>query len=213
MQYSPHLKTILSQAYILGGSPCSGKSTLAEKLCARFDLQYYKVDDHYQDHIRRANPQQHPTMHKLAQMSWNETWSRPVDIQVREECQFYRELFEMILQDLEKFSAARPVLLEGAAFLPELVAKVRPHPQRVLYMLPTKKFQVDHYARRPFIQNILKECDDPESAFANWMERDHLFGQEILKQAQNYGYGSIIVDGSRSVEDELKFASQYFGLV
>ena len=156
-------------------------------------------------------PQKHPTMHKLAQMSWNEIWSRPVDDQVREEFQFYRELFEMILQDLRKFSAARPVLLEGAAFLPELVAKVRPQPQRVLYLVPTKAFQIDHYAQRPFIQGILKECDDPERAFANWMERDHLFGQEILKQAQEFGYATIIVDGNRSVEHHFKFVSQYFG--
>ena len=35
--------------------------------------------------------------------------------------------------------------------------------------------------------------------------------QEILKQARSFGYGTIIVDGSRSLEDQFKFASQYYG--
>ncbi len=84
------MELILSQAYILGGSPCSGKSTIAEKLSARHHLQYYKVDDHYQDHVERCDPERHPTMYKIANMGWNEIWSRPVSLQVREEFEYYR---------------------------------------------------------------------------------------------------------------------------
>ncbi len=32
--------------YFIGGSPCSGKSTVARALSARYDLTYFKVDDH-----------------------------------------------------------------------------------------------------------------------------------------------------------------------
>ena len=58
------LKTrkLFSQAYILGGSPCSGKSTYAERLLADFKLQYYKVDDHERDHSNRSNPSKYPVM-------------------------------------------------------------------------------------------------------------------------------------------------------
>lgn len=31
--------------YYIGGSPCSGKSTIAEILSERYDLYYFKVDD------------------------------------------------------------------------------------------------------------------------------------------------------------------------
>jgi len=41
-----HLQKLFSQAYILGGSPGSGKSTIAEMLSAQYDLCYYKADDH-----------------------------------------------------------------------------------------------------------------------------------------------------------------------
>ena len=48
--------------------------------------------------------------------------------------------------------------------------------------------------------------------FENWMERDHLFGQEVRKQAENLGYGTIIVDGKRGVEAQFEAVSQYFSL-
>ena len=31
--------------YYIGGSPCSGKSTVAELLAAKYNLYYFKVDD------------------------------------------------------------------------------------------------------------------------------------------------------------------------
>lgn len=31
--------------YYIGGSPCSGKSTIAEIPSKRYDLYYFKVDD------------------------------------------------------------------------------------------------------------------------------------------------------------------------
>ena len=88
---------ILSRAYILGGSPCSGKSTVADRISSRFELEYYKIDDHYQEHMTRCDPKQHPVMCKVVNMEWDELWMRPPEALVREEIAYYREQFEMIL--------------------------------------------------------------------------------------------------------------------
>ncbi len=33
------------KSYYIGGSPCAGKSTVAEILSQEYDLYYFKVDD------------------------------------------------------------------------------------------------------------------------------------------------------------------------
>ena len=205
--------TIFSQAFIIGGSPCSGKSTIAGMLSAQFDLEYYKVDDHDREHLERCDPERHPVMFRYAQMGWNEIWSRPVPVQVAEEFEFYRERFEMIVQDLARYDHQRPIILEGAAYLPELVKECQVDRRRVVYIVPTKSFQIHHYQQRPWIRHILKECEDPEQAFENWMERDHLFGREILHQARAYGYETILVDGERSIDDHFVQIGEIFGLL
>ncbi len=35
----------MNNIYYIGGSPCSGKSTVAEILSEKYDLYYFKVDD------------------------------------------------------------------------------------------------------------------------------------------------------------------------
>ena len=38
--------------YYIGGSPCAGKSTVAEILSRKYNLYYYKVDDYLDKYIR-----------------------------------------------------------------------------------------------------------------------------------------------------------------
>jgi adenylate kinase family enzyme len=206
------LKENLSQTYIIGGSPCSGKSTIAEKLANEYQFRYYRVDDYYQAHVKRCNPNDHPTMYKIANMSWNEIWSRSVPIQVNDEFTFYRELFGMILDDLAVYQPGEAIILEGAALLPELIEKSIIDARKVVYMVPTKAFQIHHYSQREFIHQILKGCDDPEKAFGNWMLRDHQFGQEILRQAEARNYRTIVVDGSQDIDELYDRVKKQFGL-
>lgn len=98
--FSPEIQALFRRAYLIGGSPCCGKSTLTERLSARLEIQYYKVDDYEFEHLDRCDPEQQPLMARYAQMSWDEIWMRPPMIQVQEEFQYYRERFTLVLEDL-----------------------------------------------------------------------------------------------------------------
>ena len=208
-----NIKKILSNAYFIGGSPCSGKSTLSNLLAERYNFVYYKIDDYEQEHINKSDSKKHPIMHKWKEPIWDEIWMRPVDIQVKEEFKFYIERFEMILSDLKQFSEEDIIIMEGAALLPELIKKIDVDVNRIIYMIPSKKFQIEYYSKRDFIKGILFECSKPEKAFINWMERDHRFGEKVKEQAEKLGYKVIYVDGEKTIEDNFDLVSKHFGLV
>jgi len=71
-----HLQKLFSQAYILGGSPCSGKSTIAEMLSNQYGFHYYKADDQESEHMSRAQPDSQPIMFQYSKMKWDEIWSQ-----------------------------------------------------------------------------------------------------------------------------------------
>jgi hypothetical protein len=201
----------LPQVYWLGGSPCAGKSSVADRLAERHNLTIYRCDDGFWRHVQACNLEDHPTLHAISQMTWDEIWMRPVAVQVDAELAAYREEFRMILDDLSGPSRDRPALVEGCALLPELVAPLA-GPTRSLWFVPTPQFQRHHYLQRGFIQEILSQCSDPQTAWDNWMARDEQFGRAVAAAATQRGYRIEWVDGTRSLDTLALVAAAHFGL-
>ena len=202
----------LPHVFWLGGSPCSGKSSIALLLAKRHSLPLYVCDDHYPEHIARADPATQPRLARVGSMSWNEIWSRPVDVAVNDEFEFYREEFGMILEDLQSMATDRPILAEGAALLPELAAPLVADVRRAIWVVPTEEFQLHHYSRREWIHDILSQCENPDSAFATWMGRDAGFARLVAEDASHRGFKVITVDGTRTIEDLAHEVERHFGL-
>lgn len=201
---------MLQDVYWLGGSPCAGKSSVADRLVERYRLALYRCDDAFDRHMAQCNTQDHPTLAAIRTMTWDEIWMRPVAVQVAAELEAYREEWGLILGDLAHLLQDRPVLVEGCALLPELVAALAP-PQRALWFVPTPAFQRKHYAQREFIQHILAQCRAPQTAWDNWMGRDEQFGRAVADQAMQRGYTIEWVDGQRSIEELTSLAAAHFG--
>ncbi len=206
------LKRALSHVLWMGGSPCSGKSSIAEIISKRHDLQYYRCDDRFFTHQQLVNPVEHPAFHSLLGMSWNDIWMRPVETLIAHEFFVYEEEFGMIVADLQALPDDRPIVAEGAALIPSCVVPVLARPRQAVWVVPTRAFQLEHYRRRTWISDILGQCADPKQAFHNWMMRDAGFGQAVTEQAQAAGLRVLIVDGRRSIAQNAALIEAHFGL-
>jgi hypothetical protein len=198
--------------YWIGGSPCSGKSTITDRLAARYGWEVYRCDDYYYQHEKLITPANAPVWSSILGADCDGIWLRPVEQQIREELQIYREQFPFILTDLAQRTDERPVILEGAALLPELLAAHNIPASRCLWMVPTERFQREHYARRDWRHDVLRECSDPEQGWENWMSRDAGFARAVATDAGRLGYRVIVVDGSASLDDNERIVERHFGL-
>jgi 2-phosphoglycerate kinase len=198
--------------YWIGGSPCSGKSTIAARLAADFGFQVYSCDERFPEHMKQADALHHPTMHTLSHMSWDEIWMRPIDEQVETVFKIYGEEFEMILADLRTLPANRPVLAEGAALLPKLVAGLLDENSLSVWILPDPTFQRYHYSKRGWVKGILDQCSHPQEAYHNWMERDARFAERVARQATALGLPVLVVDQNMGIEELLRRVKQIFRL-
>ena len=198
--------------YWIGGSPWSGKSTIAGRIADKYGFTYYKCDDFTSAHSEKCQADVHPTMHKIKQLLLKDNFSRPVEEQLADTVAFYREEFAMVLADITQMDTDKPILVEGAALLPELVHQHYGDRIRGVWVIPTKEFQLEHYAKRMWIHSILKDCDDPGQCFANWMVRDSRFAEFIKGEVHARGLDLIIVDGNTAVEDTQANIEEQFGL-
>lgn len=197
--------------YFIGGSPCSGKSTVAQALSEKYDLQYFKVDDHLERYLKLGAADGKPCCTRAVQMSPEQNWMREPLVQCEEELSIYEEIFAYVLMDLENFGSQKNIITEGAAYLPVLAERQQIPFNRYLSITPTKDFQVFHYSQREWVPYVLAECSDKAKAFDNWMERDALFAKAVQKQCADAGYVSIVHHGEIPVEEMIARVASHFG--
>lgn len=78
----------------IGGSPCSGKSTIAERISKEYGVYYFKVDDFLDKFIGMAAEKGYLTCQKSVDMTPDEIWMREPMIQCEEEFLIYNEISE-----------------------------------------------------------------------------------------------------------------------
>lgn len=205
-------KTNMKNIYWIGGSPCSGKSTISKMIVEKYGFNLYRCDDYLESHLEIGVTRKFPVMSKVSHMTWDEIWMRPIDVQVKEEFEYYREELTLILEDLDKYPKDKNIIVEGAAILPEFIEAMKISNERVVFIVPTSEFQLEHYKKREWIHYLLKDCKDPQKAFGNWMERDIRFANEITEMTRLYGRNLIVTDGSKSIKDNFNTVAKFFEL-
>ena len=200
----------MRQIYYIGGSPCCGKSTVAEMISKKYNFQYFKVDDLLEVYINKGAKLSKPLLSKIAVMSLDEIWLREPEIQNLEEQDIYNEMFEFILEDLNNLNSEVPIITEGAAFLPKLISEIGVGKSNYICMVPTNEFQYEMYSQRPWVMQYLEGCSNKELAFENWMKRDYLFADSVLNDATTLGYSTLIVDGKRTIDENLDTIEEVF---
>lgn len=185
--------------YFIGGSPCSGKSTVAERISKDFNAFYFKVDDYLDELISFAAENGRPVCSKLPVMTADEIWMRSPSEQCEEEFAIYQEIAELVFEKLNAIDEDI-IITEGAAFTPEVMKSVTGC--RYICMIPTPEFQISHYKMRDWVPFVLKDCTDQDRAFDNWMQRDIMFAQQVKTMCEIDGIPCILNDGTKS-EDEV----------
>jgi len=104
------------------------------------------------------------------------------------------------------------MVAEGAAFLPKIMNKIGISQTNYICMVPTKQFQYEKFSKRPWVPHYLRGCSNKELAFENWMQRDYLFASAVLEDAKKLGYHTLVVDGTKSIDENYLMVEKLFDL-
>ena len=203
----------LAHVLWLGGSPCSGKSSIARLLADRYGLRTYSCDEAFGRHREKLTAERQPTLYKWTHTPWADLWMQPAGVLLAEAIAAYREHLDLVVADLRRLPPSEPVLAEGTCLLPDGVQPVLPSPAAGIWLVPTEVFQRGHYPRRgAWVQEIVNQCPDPQQALQNWMDRDVAFAAWVADRVQALDLELLVVDGGRSVAETAEVVARHFGL-
>lgn len=202
----------MKKIFFIGGSPCSGKSTVAQMIAKQHNFQYYQVDDSLYDFIKLGQAAGKLYSSKAAEKDVNEIWLCDPVVANKEELEIYREIFQFVMEEVSNLKGSNPIIAEGVAFMPELMHSIGTPKDSYISIVPTREFQYNYYRQRPWVAKVLEGYKDKEQAFTNWMERDVLFAKYTRNMSETLGYETLIIDGSKDIVDTYERVSKVFGL-
>lgn len=101
-------KSELKDVLWLGGSPCTGKSSISKILATRFNIDVYHVDEAIESHAQRFDPARNPGLTTWNAATWNQRWMPPIDSLLQNVIACYEEHFRFVLEDVLSLPKDKP---------------------------------------------------------------------------------------------------------
>ena len=193
----------------IGGSPCSGKSSIAELISKEYGAYYFKADDFLNEFMKKAAENGAPICKKILGINAEEIWMRDAEEQCEEEFCIYEEIAPFVFDKLHRIDSEF-IITEAAAYTPKVMERVKD--KMYLCIIPEAEFQVAHYKKREWVPYVLAGCSDKAQAFDNWMQRDILFARQVKKECDDKNIFCLVNDGSKTIQEIFDIVKAYFGL-
>ncbi|MBM7787527.1 hypothetical protein [Tenggerimyces flavus] len=118
--------------------------------------------------------------------------------------------FDWVLDDLRALVSGRPILAEGWALRPELVAPIVDDRRRMLVMVPSEEFRQHQLKNLPRAGELKLGLSDPELGQHNRLARDRLVAEDVVAEARAYGIRVLEVSGTRDAEEIANDVEDHF---
>ncbi|MEE4195501.1 MAG: hypothetical protein V2J07_09905 [Anaerolineae bacterium] len=202
----------LPHIYWIGGSPCGGKSTVAQIIADQYHLNLYRIDDHIDRLMQHISPEAQPALCQWQSQTWEERWMQTVDVLLEFVLQAYDEEFQLCMQEINNIPSTRPTVVEGNPLRPELVSPYLKDPHHAIWLIADEEDLRYFYRQRVWAQQVVKECTDPQQAFEHWMKRDIAFANQIRSACITHQLPYLMSDRQLSLEVKAKKVASHFQL-
>lgn len=207
----------MNHVYWMGGSPCAGKTTIAQIIAQEYGWQIYHIDRHVESYLERADPEKHPFLSSYKQIGLKKFLPLNPEEQLERVKNMSAEQFQFILDDIAELESDTPILVEGANLRAEDVARTALDISHAVWLVPTEEFQLEVYPHRgTWVHDVLRfhfAEDERVDVFDRWMQRDSLMAIWTAEQAKLHHIQLIVVDGEKSLLENAELVLNCFKLI
>lgn len=212
-----NLRQELSHVLWIGGSPCSGKSTISHTIARIYVFIDYHVDAWLSNHFARRIAAGDAEAAGFLARSVDQRWIEPsVDELVQEAIASWSRDIPLVIEDLLALPKERLIVAEGN-FFPKSIAPYLSSPHQAIWLVPTDAFceqgrrrKWAELARRQKRHGISHESRNPEQHLQNIISRDCQLARSVKQQAEDLHFPMYEVDGSRSPEEMTELVERHF---
>jgi hypothetical protein len=213
------LKHSLSNVYFLAGTPCGGKTTMAQALSQKYGFIHFNDNWHEENFntwLSIVDPkyQKRSTVRKQV-TDWEAYFSRSIEQFLAGRAGYNEndEYIEFALIELVKLSQTRPVVADISIPM-ELLTQLSDYSRIACLLAPPELVIRDYYGRndhREFIECIMS-LKNPEEKLATQNKLFEIGVNEIFADVEKYKLFSIVRDENSTIDKTLALLEAHFGL-
>lgn len=203
-----HPGATYAHVFWIGGSPCAGKTSIANALAAKYHGNAYHFDRTENDHIARSNEATNPDLMAFLAMDMDERWlTRSPGSMARNAIASWQARFPLVLEDVRALPTNAPLFAEGPGLFPGCVAPQLINPHQAVWLVTTEPLCAA--VRRQRGGSALG-TSDPALALRNIVRRDLRMARYVKRQAAARHLTCHEVDRSRSLARMLALVEEQF---
>ncbi len=201
-----------NKIYYIGGSPCSFKTAIAQKMSEEYSFKVYNADNHIERYLEIGAKKRNKVLKKMKRISVLEQWFLDLDVQFNNEIALYYFAGKVIKGDLKRFYKNKDILVEGCPIIPEFINRKEVDSENYVVLVSSKSFERSVFETREYITRYLNLTEDKELAFENWLKRDEMIANYYKEEALKYGYKCIEINKNSKFEDVYNEVIEHFKL-
>lgn len=203
-----HPGVAYAHVFWIGGSPCAGKTSIADALATKYQGNVYHFDRMERDHIARSNEATNPDLMAFLAMNMDQRWlTRSPDAMARNAIVSWQARFPLVLEDVRAFPANAPLFAEGPGLFPGCVAPLLINPQQAVWLVTTEPLCMAVRRQR---RGSALGTSDPDLALRNIVRRDLRMARFVKRQAAARQLTCHEVDGSHPLAQMLALVEEQF---
>lgn len=191
------------ELYILGGRPCSSKTTLSYYLGKQCKIDVFYLDTFAQSCVKNATALTH-NIYRWKDRELVDLMQKEPHILFDEYLGFYEEMFPLLEEKLLSIDKDK-LIIEASILLPKFIRRLKENFEvRVCYLLTTDVFVEKKYSKRDYVKDMITKPNG-RVALDNLLRRDSIFAKYICDELKKYSYPKLDIikdnDISQTVEE------------
>lgn len=205
-------KQALTHVLWIGGAPDAGKTSVAMALVEKYNLHFYNLDEHAEEHwFNHISQDPSAFGHTWLSLSLDERWLQPPERQVQNVLCITEDDFSWVISDLLALPNERPILVEGN-IPPALVEPLLTTKRQAIWLIPTESFYRRSFFRRE--KHVAhNDRSNPQQTRANHMARDRLLAEHVRQEAITRNLQLLEVDDSHELMEVAALVEAHFAPV
>lgn len=199
--FSHQDKAALPKVILIGGSPFSGKTTIATKLAAKLGYCSLSTDDIGTAIAKATTIETHPSVHYMGTQDFREYYIKSsLEKMVEDATRSHEALWPSIASIIANHASwGFPIVIEGWALTPQKVSEVISSQVKSVWLVPTQSLLEERIKK----SSLYKGASDEPKMIHQYIARCVWFNDYINASAARNNFPIIKLDEKTTIDETL----------